>query len=147
MKLRINPLVRSPISLMPTSALDKAKVRALMEHVNSGIQPLQNLRTCRKVNGDFGADMKQWCIYWNKLGLDSLEVKLNDTAGKFAYGDEPTLADCVIFPQLVGAFNRFGLLKTDYPNLGRVYDNLMELQGVIDSLPENQPDYVGVKIV
>lgn len=94
------------VSLLPKDPLAKAKVRMLMEHVNSGIQPLQNLRTLVKVHNEFEANKLEWCTYWNKVGLDSLEKKLDGLAGKYAYGDEPTLADCVIYPQLVGAFNR-----------------------------------------
>ena len=94
------------VSLLPTCPIEKAKVRALMEHINSGIQPLQNLRTCVKVHTDFGADKLEWCVYWNKLGLDSLELKLEGVSGKYAFGDEPTLADCCIYPQLIGAFKR-----------------------------------------
>ena len=132
----------SGIRLLPDDAFDRAQVRALCEHVNSGVQPLQNLRVTVKVNKDYGADGMKWANYWNQLGLESLEKKLEKTAGKFAFGDAPTLADTIIFPQFDDAFKKFGCKKEDFPVLSRVYDNFLELQEVKDALPENQDGYV-----
>lgn len=94
------------VQLLPSDPYDRAMIRSLCEHVNSGMQPLQNLRASVKVHKDYGADKLEWCSYWNQLGFEQLEKKLEKTAGKFAYGDEPTLADCFIFPQACGAFSR-----------------------------------------
>jgi maleylacetoacetate isomerase len=94
------------IPLMPKDPIARAHIRALMEHVNSGIQPLQNLRTINKIGDDYNGDKIAWCVYWNTVGLTSLEKIIAEKAGKYSYGDEPTLADCVIYPQLTGAFKR-----------------------------------------
>lgn len=75
------------ISLLPKDAYGKAIVRAICEHVNAGMQPLQNLRCSRKVHTDYGGDKLEWCRYWNQLGFEQLEKRLEKTAGKFAYGD------------------------------------------------------------
>lgn len=91
---------------MPQDPVKKAKIRALCEHVNSGMQPLQNLDICMKVEKDYNGDWREWCVHWNTKGFKSLEKKLQETAGKFAFGDEPTLADCFIFPQAAGSSHR-----------------------------------------
>jgi glutathione S-transferase len=94
------------MKLIPSDPYDRAVVRGLCEHVNSGMQPLQNLRTSVMVRDKYGGDMKEWCHHWNQIGFESLEKKLEKTAGKFAFGDSPTIADAFIFPQAWGAFTR-----------------------------------------
>jgi hypothetical protein len=44
--------------------------------------------------------------------------------------------------QDLNLIQRFGLKPEDYPILGKVYENLSQLPEVIESNPENQPDYV-----
>ena len=105
------------------------------------MQPLQNLRVALKVNKDYGGDKIEWCRYWNVLGFESLEKKLEKTAGKFAFGDTPTLADAFINPQVGGSCPKFNIDITKFPVTNRVYNNFLELQGVKDARPENQPDY------
>ena len=48
---------------------------------------------------------------------------LKETAGKFCFGNEITLADCVIFPQVWNAFDRFNVNKEDYPTLKNIVEN------------------------
>ena len=127
--------------LLPDDPYARAQIRALCEHVNSGMQPLQNYRVGFKVQEDYGGDRMKWTHYWNTVGFESLEKKLEKTAGKFAFGDTPTLADAFIFPQVTGSCNRFGIKMEDYPIISRIHKNLLEFQEVKDSLPENQPDY------
>lgn len=53
--------------LLPKDLLERQQVRAICEHVNCGMQPLQNLRTCKAVM-KLGADKLEWCLRWNKTG-------------------------------------------------------------------------------
>ena len=40
--------------LLPEEAIDRARVRQMVEIVNSGTQPIQNLRVMQKLGRDFG---------------------------------------------------------------------------------------------
>ena len=54
---------------MPEDLIRRQKVRAICEHVNGGMQPLQNLRTCKAVM-KLGADKLEWCHRWNQVGIE-----------------------------------------------------------------------------
>lgn len=53
--------------LLPENLKDRQKVRMISEHINSGMQPLQNLRTVLAVKS-LGADKLAWCHKWNQIG-------------------------------------------------------------------------------
>lgn len=127
--------------LMPKDPFQRALVRKICEHMNSGIQPLQNLRVINKIAEDYQGDKMAWCKYWNEFGLASLEKTLEKTAGKYCVGDEVTLADAFLVPQAWAAFTRFGVNKDNYPTIKRIYDALIELPEFKDASPQNQPDY------
>lgn len=105
------------------------------------MQPLQNLRVLLKVDKDFGADKIAWAKYWNEVGFKSLDKILEQTAGKYSFGDSVTLADACIFPQACNAFARFGVKSEEYPTLERVFNNLKDLPEFVAALPQNQPDF------
>jgi maleylacetoacetate isomerase len=138
------PIVaKIPIGPRPGNFFSSTKkVRAICEHINGNMQPLQNLRLMQKVHGDFGQDKIAWAKHWNEVGLKSLEAILAKTAGTYAFGDSVTLADLCIFPQASGAFIRFGISPEDYPLVSKVCDNLKVLPEFIDAMPQNQPDFV-----
>lgn len=126
--------------LLPSTPAERAIVRRICEHVNSGMQPMQNLRVLDKINEDYKADKVEWATYWNKFGHDSLEKILSHTAGTYAFGDNLTLADVFIYPQLMNGIQRYGVRKDDYVHLKRVFDNLLKLDAFRNSEPDKQPD-------
>lgn len=128
--------------LLPKDPYLKARVREICEHINSGMQPLANLRVLNKVEDDLKSDKVQWAKYWNELGLDSLEKILQKTAGKFCVGDEITWADVLLVPQAWAAFIRFGIDQAKYPIITRIYGSLQGLDEFKKAAPENQPDAV-----
>jgi maleylpyruvate isomerase len=93
--------------LLPRDPYLRARARMLAEMVNAGIQPLQNLMVQKHVKRVLGADEKAWAKHWIDRGMQALETAVAVTAGRFAVGDEPTLADVYIVPQLYAA-RRFG---------------------------------------
>lgn len=72
------------------------------------------------------------------LGLEKI---LSETAGKYCYKDQPTLADCVVIPQVYNA-NRFGVDMTQFPTIKRLFDELNKLPEFQAAHPDNQPDAV-----
>ena len=60
---------RPEIPLLPKDPIQRAQVRAICELINSGIQPLHNLKVLEKINNDFKADKLAWTQHWITLGL------------------------------------------------------------------------------
>lgn len=56
-------------------------------------------------------------------------------AGAFCVGDQPSLADCTVFPQLI-ASSRFGLDINQFASLSRIYQHCLTLSAFRDSQPE-----------
>ncbi|XP_069941752.1 probable maleylacetoacetate isomerase 2 [Cherax quadricarinatus] len=114
-----------------------SKVREICEVIGSGIQPLQNLSVLQKV----GEEKKmEWSSFFIKKGfIAALEQLLTDCAGKYSVGDEVTLADCCIVPQIYNA-TRFKVDMAPFPTIRRVYDALAELDPFKAAHPSNQPD-------
>lgn len=128
--------------LFPQAALDRARVRALVEVVNSGIQPLHNLQVLNHVRDALQADAKAWAEKWIGQGLDALEAMAARTAGAFLVGDAFTFADACLLPQLYGA-RRFATVESaKYPTLMRVEAHCLSLDFAQKARPENQPDAV-----
>ncbi|HYG66896.1 MAG TPA: maleylacetoacetate isomerase [Anaeromyxobacteraceae bacterium] len=127
--------------LLPADPAGRARVRALAEHVNSSIQPLQNstvLKALREKLGP-GAD-KAWAAHWIANGLAALERAVNDGgAGRFCHGDRPGLAEAYLVPQLYNA-RRFGLDVAPYPTLLRIEAACAALPAFAAAHPDRQPD-------
>jgi maleylpyruvate isomerase len=125
--------------LLPTSPADRAHVRALVEIINSGIQPLQNLATLKQVRTYAGADDKAWAKLFLDRGLRALQEQARPRAGRYLFGDNVTLADCLLVPQMYGA-RRFGADLSALPLLVDVEARLRELPAVQAADAARQPD-------
>lgn len=128
--------------LLPRGALDRARCRQLVEAVNSSIQPYQNLKVLRRLELELGADkaaVHAWAAHFIARGFDGLEVLLARTAGRFAFGDAPTLADVVLTPQVFNA-RRFSVDLSAYPTISRVEAEAQTLPAFQAAAPERQPD-------
>ena len=107
--------------LMPRDPADGAHVRALAMTVACDIHPLNNLRVLKYIKGTFDVTQEQsdaWYAHWVTEGLVALEALAAPRAGAFLYGDEPSLADVCLVPQLYNA-RRFAVPIAPYPSLRR----------------------------
>jgi maleylpyruvate isomerase len=130
----------SPVPpLLPSSARDRAHVRAIVEIVNSGIQPLQNMATLKQVRSYAGADDRAWAKTFLDRGLLALQELARPRAGRYLLGDDVTLADCCLVPQMYGA-RRFGADLAAVPLLVEIETRLKELPCVLAAEPARQPD-------
>lgn len=128
--------------LLPKNPVDRARVRQLVEAVNSSIQPVQNLRVLKKLGADHGFDqaaVAAWGRYWIERGFDGLEQLLSRTAGRHAFGDAVTLADVVLVPQVFNA-RRFACDLERFPIIARVSDAAEALAPFARARPDAQPD-------
>jgi maleylpyruvate isomerase len=126
--------------LLPADPVGRAHTRALVEVVNSGIQPLQNLSVLAAVRA-LGGDADAWAAQAIATGLRALEALAAPRAGRFLVGDAPTLADCVLVPQLYNA-RRFGVSLDEVPTLRRAEASAEALPAFQAAHPSVQPDAV-----
>jgi maleylpyruvate isomerase len=133
--------------LLPQSAMDRAWVRAVAMDIAIEIHPINNLRVLRYLMKTLGvsAEAKDaWSQHWMTVGLESLEKQLSADArvGRFAYGDQPSLIDICLVPQIFNALSA----KMDmqpYPTLIKIFDQCMKLPAFIDASWEHQIDAEG----
>lgn len=129
--------------LLPSSNFDKALVRQMCEIVNSGMQPLQNLSVTQYLTNNLQLSEEQkklWVQFWVQRGFESLEVLLQKHGGKYCFGDQITLADCCLIPQVFSA-RRFDVDLSPFPKCIEVYNSCMQLTDFMRASPERQPDY------
>jgi maleylacetoacetate isomerase/maleylpyruvate isomerase len=131
-------------SLLPADALGRARVRALALDIACEIHPLDNLRVLRYLVRELGVSEEAkdaWYRHWVESGLAAVETQLVGDArtGRFCHGDSPTLADCVLVPQIHNA-QRFDCRLDAVPTVMRVFDACMKLPAFVDSQPDRCPD-------
>lgn len=71
--------------------------------------------------------------------LPELERLVSRHAGTISIGDAPGLADCVVFPQMIGAAS-FGVDVKPFATLARIHERCLAMQALADSRPERQVD-------
>ncbi len=124
--------------LLPSSAHLRARVRKLVEIVNSGIQPLQNLTLMNEIKR-LGGDPFEFAKHANERGLAALEAEASDAGGPFTVGDALSLADVFLVPQIYSA-KRFKVDLSAYPFIAAVANRLEELPAFAAAHPDKQPD-------
>jgi maleylpyruvate isomerase len=126
--------------LLPKDILRRAYVRQAVEIVNSGVQPLQNLSVLTRVRRIAGEDAaSSWTRTVIADGLDALESLARARAGRFSVGDEPSLADVYLVPQLYNA-RRFGVDLSRHIRLMTIETRAVSLPAFVRAHPSQQPD-------
>jgi maleylacetoacetate isomerase len=129
--------------LFPSVPQDRALVLQIMEIINSGVQPLQNLKVNRFLEQELKQDksvVERWNRHWIERGLMSLERLLERTAGRFCLGEEVTAADAFLIPQCFSS-RRFGVEIERFPLIARLEKEALKLDAFQKAHPEKQPDY------
>ncbi|MEC3765995.1 MULTISPECIES: maleylacetoacetate isomerase [Cupriavidus] len=130
--------------LLPGTALDRAYVRGLAQEIACEIHPLNNLRVLKYLKHTVGVadEVKDaWYRHWIELGFASLQANLERSgkAGRFCFGDTPTLADLCLVPQVFNA-QRFNIDVARYPAIAKIYEACMALPAFQKAEPKSQPD-------
>jgi len=127
--------------LLPRDPAARARVRRIAEDVNASIQPFQNASTMkwlRERHVGVGDDAA-FTTHFLTRSMAGLEDIVHDGAGRFCHGDEVTLADLFVVPQLYGA-RRFGVTVSQFPTLLAVEAACAPLAPFSLSEPDVQPD-------
>lgn len=128
--------------LFPQDPAERAKVLQVCEVINSGIQPLHNLRVLKALTAKFSANDEQkneWTRHWLTYGFETLEKLVAPTAKDFCFGQAPSAADCFMIPNLANA-DRFQVDLVPYPTLRRIRENCEKLPAFIQASPTKVPD-------
>lgn len=139
-------------ALLPSDPKARAQVRAVCSIISNDIQPLGNLRVLKHVASlcedpsARDARKEDWARTYIGLGFSGLEKLLSGsegtgagTAGKYCVGDDVTMADCFLVPQVYNAL-RFKVDMAAYPTIARVHAALAEHPAFAAAHPSAQPD-------
>ena len=129
--------------LLPADAPGRARVRALAQMIACDIHPLNNLAVLKFLRQELGVDeagKDRWYRHWVETGLGKVERVLGaGPPGRFCHGDAPTLADCLLLPQIFNA-RRFNADLSRLAEIQRIAAECERLEAFRDAAPENQPD-------
>lgn len=116
--------------LLPRDPGDRARARALALSIAAEIHPIQNLRVLNYVRDTYKQDkdaVRAWAQHWVETGLAAFQKLLGPAKGKYCLGDQVTLPDVMLAPQMVNA-RRF---RCDLGPLSR----LVEIDAALRELP------------
>jgi maleylacetoacetate isomerase len=140
----LDELFPSP-RLYPEPPHARARMRALVEMINSGIQPLQNHHVTQFLSAD-GEVQRRWLDHFVTRGLAAVDGAMatlegEGVRGRYAFGDAPSAADVFLVPQVFSA-RRFHVDVARFPRVARAFEEAMKLEPFEGAAPERQPDAV-----
>jgi len=122
-------------SLKPSSeALEIAEV------INSGIQPVQNFSVLKKIT-NLGGDKMAWGKETIENGFKQIEKLLSKYSGKYCVGDEISIADVCLVPQVYNA-RRFGVDMKEFPLIDEIEKRLVLIEEFVEAHPDRMVDAV-----
>ena len=126
--------------LLPRDGLERAKVRALAQVIACDIHPLNNTSPLRYLKNELGQPQERidaWYRHWVVEGFEAVEALIG--LGRYAFGNEVTLADVCLVPQVYNA-RRFNVSLERIPRIVAVDAACRELPAFEQARPENQAD-------
>lgn len=123
------------LGLLPGDAANRAQIRAIAHAIAVDIHPICNLGTAR-----FAADasngaitMEGWMQHFISKGLLAVEAML--PGGQTCWGEEVTLADLCLMPQVYNA-ERWKIDLDPMPRIRRVAAHLAEIPAFATAHPD-----------
>jgi maleylpyruvate isomerase len=131
--------------LLPGDALQRAQIRAASLSLACDVHPMCNVRVLNYLTNEFKvtqAEREAWFVHWVVTGLDAFEASLakRPARGDFCFGDTPTMADCVLVPQVFSA-KRFNVDIEKYPLIVEIDARCNALDAFQQAHPIKQPDF------
>ena len=129
--------------ILPKDPRGRARVRALASIVASDSHPLMVPRVRNFLEHELKLDeptRNRWIRHWIGEGLAAMEGHLSrdKATGKFAHGDNLTMADICLTSQAVGA-RFFDVDTTPYPTFRRIAETCLAIDAVARAHPLKQP--------
>ena len=131
--------LRPECGLIPMDIADRQHVRALAYAIAMDIHPICNMHVAAHVMTIAGKAeaREEWMKHFIANGLRKLESMLGEFDGEFSFGDQPTMADLCLVPQVYNA-RRWGADMADF-------QRIVDIDGKCAKLPAFQtahPDRV-----
>lgn len=129
--------------LLPANLYDRARVRAMAAIVACDIHPLNNMRVQKQLTrlGVEPDGRTLWTQRWINDGFTALEPMIAAHSAGFAFGAQPTIADCLLIPQVYSAEN-YKVDLSPYPAIRAVAARCAEHPAFQAAHPDRQPDAV-----
>ncbi|MFM8259079.1 MAG: class I SAM-dependent methyltransferase [Vulcanococcus sp.] len=134
--------------LLPTDPDARRRCRELCEAINSSLQPLllpgrlrrPILEEAGPAHRDATAAALQAGIQrFQRQALEQLNRRLAVTPGPYCLGEQPSLADVMVVPQLEAAM-RLGIDLNPYRRLSDLHSTCLRLEAFAAAAPERQAD-------
>jgi maleylpyruvate isomerase len=127
-------------ALLPRDPFARARAREYAHLICSGLQPFHNTGTTGYLKAHApDLDQPSFIAHFVGAGLAALEARATGSAGRFLVGDDVSLADVMLVPQLY-ASRRFGVTLDAYPTLLRIDAECAKLAAFATAHPDRQPD-------
>ena len=128
--------------LLPKEPKARARVRGIAQIIACDTHPLIVPRVREYLASEYKIDeagVNKWGHHWHQSSLRALETVLTSKeTGKFAQGDQLTIADLCLCGQAVGA----AYFKCDvsaYPTVKRIVDECNKIDAIARAHPLKQP--------
>lgn len=129
-------------ALLPNEPQLRGEVRSLCQHIACDVHPLNNIAVLIYLSEELGvsdAQRDKWYAHWIYRVFDSIEPVTERHEGPYVFGEQLTLADVLLVPQVFNA-RRFNVPLDDYPGIVWVTDYCNRIAAFDKAKPENQPD-------
>jgi len=129
--------------LLPKEPKARARVRGLAQIIACDTHPLIVPRVREFLASDYKVDeagVMKWGHHWHSKALAALETNLagSKETGRYAQGDQLTIADICLCGQAVGAAY-FKVDLAPYPTFRRIVEECNKLDAVARAHPLKQP--------
>lgn len=128
-------------AILPADPAGRARVRSLAQIIACDIHPLNNQRVLRYLENDLGCDQLKrmiWYHRWIADGFKAFETAVKAMPGDFCCGDEPTLADICLVPQVYNA-KRYEVDLGPFPTIRTINERCQEIEAFAKAAPQHQP--------
>ncbi|MDB5437769.1 MAG: maleylacetoacetate isomerase [Caulobacteraceae bacterium] len=124
--------------LLPADPLARARVRAFAQVIACDIHPVQNLKVLKRLRalGHDEAAVSGWARQVIEEGFDACETLIAGQSGPYCFGDQVSLADICLVPQLANA-HRFGVILR-WPRLEAAEQACQALEAFSKAAPQEQ---------
>lgn len=128
-------------SLLPDDPWERAEVRRIAWIIAADTQPYQNIPFIIQAIGEWGmvkaAPLTHPLrLHFVRREFGAVEKIMQQCAGEFSVGNEISLADCFLIPQIRNALLAEIDLPTEFPTMSRVWENLLSVKVISSVLEE-----------